>query len=1050
MENGQLEATLHRLEAEKTRAIADWQRYRTLCENLPSIYLRVGAAGAILWINEFGAERIGCAAAELTGRSFFSLFHGDDREKVQALHAECWREKTPVARGEFRLTCKNGSYLWVRAIARTSLVPDESGFPEPAALIVCEDITERKNAEAELQESASAWLAVIETVGEGITLSDASGRFEVFNSKMEEITGYAKEEANSCGDFAALLYPDPHEHFQAIAGVQEIQQKGGFRDVETTIQTKSGTKKTLLVSSSLVQHKNRQLFLSAYRDITERKQVEEQARQAEAKYHSIFENAIEGIFQTTPQGQYLSANPALARIYGYDSPAELIACLTDIGNQLYAQPHRRAEFAAIVQARDAVSDFESEIYRQDKSKIWISENARAVRDACGTLLYYEGTVEDITARKDAQEALRQQAERERLMGAIQSRIRQSLNLQEILHTAVEEMRQFLSTDRVLIYRCNPDGSGSVEVESLAPHCPAIAAVPLDVSGFSQQSRHLYEEGWISAVEDIYADGDSTSHADLLAQFPVRARLVVPILQKNVELKACSDKLQAANFSSFTPDSRHSGAGAETPPLQPHSQLWGLLIADRCGETRKWQQVEIDSIARGAAWVGIAIQQSQLYQQLEKVNAELELQVQERTVQLQRALDCEALLKRITDKVRDSLDESQILQTAVQELVFGLGALYCDTALYSADLTTATICYEYATTLPSYQGKVVPMQDRPEIYRLLLQGQSLQFCEIGGDSNPSAILACPIVDDQGVLGDLWLFNRSDCIFKELEIRLVKQVANQCAIAIRQARLYEAATAQVKELQQLARLKDEFLSTVSHELRTPLANMKMAIQMLAIALNQERPFFSDLAQPEAERSKVARYFHILRDECDREIILIDDLLDLQRLETSAQQGEGETIHLFDWIHKLVKPFHDRACSRQQILQLDIASELPPLFSNSSSLARILTELLNNACKYTPSGEQIILTARADLSIVSLNVTNTGVEIPASELPRIFDKFYRIPKADPWQQGGTGLGLTLVKQLVTHLGGCLRVESAANFTRFTVELPVADSDFSPATRA
>lgn len=140
--------------------------------------------------------------------------------------------------------------------------------------------------------------------------------------------------------------------------------------------------------------------------VLQRKAAEEGRRQAEAKYHSLFENAVVGIFQTTPDGHYINANPALAKIYGYDSPAELMAGLTDIQQQLYVDPSRRHEFTRLIQQYDAVSKFESQIYRKDGSIIWILENARAVRDAQGKLLYYEGFVEDVTSRHRAEEALR--------------------------------------------------------------------------------------------------------------------------------------------------------------------------------------------------------------------------------------------------------------------------------------------------------------------------------------------------------------------------------------------------------------------------------------------------------------------------------------------------------------------------------------------------------------------------------------------------------------------------------------------------------------------
>ncbi|MDJ1184752.1 PAS domain S-box protein [Roseofilum casamattae] len=140
---------------------------------------------------------------------------------------------------------------------------------------------------------------------------------------------------------------------------------------------------------------------------------QEQARliqslqQAEDKYRRIFENALEGIFQSTPEGQYISANPALARIYGYDSTEELMESVTEIGNQLYVEGDRRQEFIDIMDEQNSVSAFESQVYRKDGSIIWISENARTVRDDEGKLLYYQGFIEEITERKES-EAERQQ------------------------------------------------------------------------------------------------------------------------------------------------------------------------------------------------------------------------------------------------------------------------------------------------------------------------------------------------------------------------------------------------------------------------------------------------------------------------------------------------------------------------------------------------------------------------------------------------------------------------------------------------------------------
>jgi PAS domain S-box-containing protein len=263
---------------------------------------------------------------------------------------------------------------------------------------------------------------------------------------------------------------------------------------------------------------------------------------------------------------------------------------------------------------------------------------------------------------------------------------------------------------------------------------------------------------------------------------------------------------------------------------------------------------------------------------------------------------------------------------------------------------------------------------------------------------------------------------------------------CCIDITQHKLVEvalresqqAAKAQLEEVESLNRLKDEFLSTVSHELRTPLTNMKMAIQMLGISLNQEQKLLLD--------SKASRYFQILSNECEREINLINNFLDLQRLDSSIKPLVLETIQVDEWLARVVELFKARNRSSLQNLSIKIDPNLPSLVCDPFSLERILVELLTNGCKFSPGDAEITVTAKLKSGNIQFRVMNSGVEIPAEELPRIFNKFYRIPSNDPWKQGGTGLGLALVQKLTASLGGTINVESKAKCTYFTIQLPVS----------
>src|ERR671910_279122 len=157
-------------------------------------------------------------------------------------------------------------------------------------------------------------------------------------------------------------------------------------------------------------------------------EVRRERRQAEEKYRSIFENAVEGIFQTSVDGRFLTANPAMARMLGYESPEELLGSISNIRDQLYAEPGRREEFYQIALRDGVVSGFEIQMFRKDGDLVWVSANARAIYDDGGDISGYEGIVENITGRKRVEEALREirEAERRRIARELHDVVLQDL------------------------------------------------------------------------------------------------------------------------------------------------------------------------------------------------------------------------------------------------------------------------------------------------------------------------------------------------------------------------------------------------------------------------------------------------------------------------------------------------------------------------------------------------------------------------------------------------------------------------------------------------
>lgn len=606
----------------------------------------------------------------------------------------------------------------------------------------------------------------------------------------------------------------------------------------------------------------------------------------------------------------------------------------------------------------------------------------------------------------------------RLLHQLALQTLQSCDLKDFLNVATAEMRALLNADRTIVCRVESDASGRAISESNSSQEISVLGQTVLPPNLIQTYLTRCQQEPAQAIDNVSNDELSGEFRTWCDRWQVQANLAVPLW-----------------LGSPHPKEKSVGEFANPHHAKSLPPIWGFLLVQHCQTPHGWQSDEISMVEQVATQVAIGIQQIELHQQLQQLSSNLEQQVRQQTTELRQALTFEAMLKRITDKVRDSLDASQILQTAVEELALGLDASCCNAALYDLGRGTSTICYEYAASIPASQGRVAQMASSRELYAQLLQGECFQFCSVF--PNPVrgrvAMLACPIVDDKGVLGDLWLVNQKNYLFSDLEIRVVQQVANQCAIAIRQAWLYQAAQTQVKELEKLNRLKDEFLSTVSHELRTPMSNIKMATQLLKFAPN-----------PEKQRS----YLGILEAECSREIDLINDLLDLQRLEMEAYPINSEALDLQDWVPELVQPFYSRTQEREQALSVDLADNLPVMTVDKSGLERILAELINNACKYTQVGGQILVNAnqimpmRQDGSLaqpaIAFIIRNTG-EIPAEELPHIFEKFYRVPNADPWKQGGTGLGLALVQRLAGQLGGNIQAVSEDGWTTFTVQLPL-----------
>jgi PAS domain S-box-containing protein len=392
------------MELEATR-----DRYMDLYDFAPAGHLTLDTNGTIVEANLRAGTLLDINRKELIGQSLARFFASDDQD---VFHRHCQEVIKTGTRQicEVHLRKKVGasSCVYLESLA----IHDEPGRITHwrTALL---DITERKRAEEALRESEERFGAIVGNSPTLVFLKDTEGRYLHVNRQFERAFHITREQVVGKTD-EAIFMPEQAAAFRA--NDLKVLQAGVSLEFEEVAMHDDGPHTSIVSKFPLYGGDGKPYGLCGITtDITQRKRTEDALRQSEERYRSIFENAVEGIFQKTLDGKFIAVNPALARMYGYDSPDDMIATITDTASQLYVDPGRRHEFIRLMQARENVTGFEAQVYRKDGSIIWISQNVRARRDQAGMLVGYEGTVEHITERKLAEERVRATLEEVRML-----------------------------------------------------------------------------------------------------------------------------------------------------------------------------------------------------------------------------------------------------------------------------------------------------------------------------------------------------------------------------------------------------------------------------------------------------------------------------------------------------------------------------------------------------------------------------------------------------------------------------------------------------------
>ena len=304
---------------------------------------------------------------------------------------------------EHEIIRKDGAKIIV--FEQGTVLFNENG--KPTGMIgTTQDITEQKKAEEELESTKKKFQAIFDNAADGIYQSTVDGRFIMANPATARIFGFdtTEELISTVTNIAVQHYADPDDR---IRMAELLSLYDHIENYEVPLLTKNKTIVWVSESTRIVRDENGEIkyFEGTLKDITERKRAEEELSHVQKKYQEIFNNTADGIYHSTVDGKFAMTNPSMARIFGYNSPEDLIESVTDIGTQIYANPADRKKMSEILKDYGEVENFEIQVLKKNKDIIWVSLNIRVVRDENDNVNYFEGTLEDITTRKMAEEQL---------------------------------------------------------------------------------------------------------------------------------------------------------------------------------------------------------------------------------------------------------------------------------------------------------------------------------------------------------------------------------------------------------------------------------------------------------------------------------------------------------------------------------------------------------------------------------------------------------------------------------------------------------------------
>ena len=930
---------------------------------------------------------------------------------------------------------------------------------------------ERQRAQAQLEQ----FFAVTPSL---LCIAGLDGYFKRLNPAFANVLGYDTAELLA-HPFISFVHPEDLAATQAE--VKRLAAGKFTIAFENRYRCKDGSYRWF--SWNATASLEEQTIYAVAQDITERKQLEDDLKQERNFIAAVLDTVGALVVVLDQTGRVVSFNNTCEQVSGYGASEVQGHPIWEVLIPFAERAEVQATFHQLKQAQTP-NQYENHWRCKDGTRRLINWSNTVLKDAMGIVEYVIGTGIDVTSQRQIERNLAHQYRQGHVLSEITRKIRESLEIEEILQTAVTEVRELLGCDRVLIIECNSEETGQVIQEAKRSGEVSPSLIGQQVAGLKLMSISAATMPQACACEDLKSGRCSLYTAAFLEQW---------------DTQSC---MEAAIYVG--------------------DQLWGLITASECDRPRQWQAFEVDLIQQLADQMGVAISQAQLLNNLEarvrrrshqlmQTNHQLRQEIQER-IRIENALrESQQKLEGILDNADEaiiSIDHQQriVLYNQGAERIFGYPfdevqnqslnillpeafrqihqrhirnfALSSDTSRQMANRrrdvlgrrktgeafpAEASISKLHTKTGPLFTVILKDITEQRQSEAALRRSE--EQLRLTTDALPALIcyvdtqqryrfnnqtyedwFQTPASELQGrhvweVMGDDYYA----LVKPHIEAVLSGQKSSfeaelttpdgkfRCLMATYIPEMddhghvkgFFGLTNDISDRKATERMKDEFVSIVGHELRTPLTSIHGSLKILA---SKKLGTLTPQGQ---------EFIEISLKNTQRLTRLINDVLDLERMESDRVTMFMQICNLAELMTQATQAMQTMADA--QTIQIIVNAPELTIWADPDHIVQVFTNLLSNAIKFSSPHTTVWLSATKREADTLIQVKDQGRGIPPNKVETIFERFCQVDASDSRQLGGTGLGLAICKNIVQRHGGKIWVESTVGIgSTFFFTLP------------